>query len=102
MNTIDYSFLKYYPSIMDDDNSTVVGIAFYNRDGDYAGLSYRHDLPLLHDDIDMEMVYDLLEGIDIELHAAENFNLQEYTRHFVNNFRFTEIRTVDVDDMCSV
>jgi hypothetical protein len=100
---LHYSILKYAP-ITSSASPIILGILFHEPSLDYREFRFTTDhsrLSKLTPAVDVEMVEKMLRGIreDIESERFDRkgFDIEEYTRFWINDFRFDGVETVECD-----
>lgn len=99
---LKYSVLKYVPSYTQSEQF-VLGILFHDEELDYRKFRFRQDvshLLQLDSELDIELVKKLLHGIKEEVEAEspdKPFDIEDFTRFYLNAFRFTETKTIKYD-----
>lgn len=79
-----------------------LGIIFYAPEGDMQTFTYVDNLSPIEevdDEIDLKLVRCLLLGIKEDIEAQKDFSIREFTRYYVNEFRFDDERTIETEDM---
>ena len=79
-----------------------LGIIFYTPEKDIQTFIYVDDLsPIaeIDDEINLELVRCLLLGIKEDIESQQNFSIREFTKYYVNDFRFDDEQTVQTDDI---
>lgn len=105
MNHIEYSALNYYHSPISDE-CLCLGILFHNittGQRDFRYISNFKRFQIFDDEADVNFVRAYLIGIkeDVEnsvLNYNESFELQSYIKVFANEFRFSTIKKLKVDE----
>lgn len=105
MNTIQYTSLKYYNSIISDE-CLYVGILFNNLTTNERTFKTIHNfkrLEVFDDEIDTDFVKMYLNGIKYEveeslLNINKDFCTDLYIKKYVNEFRFSKITTIKTAD----
>ncbi|MCM1174114.1 MAG: hypothetical protein NC341_03580 [Blautia sp.] len=105
MNHIEYSALNYYHSPVSDE-CLCLGILFHNittGQRDFRYISNFKRFQMFDDEADVNFVKAYLAGIkeDIEnsvLNYHKSFELQSYIKVFANEFRFSTIKRLQVDE----
>ena len=99
---LKYSVLKYVPSYTQSEQF-VLGILFHDEELDYRKFQFRQDIShllQLDSELDIELVKKLLHGIKEEVESespAKPFDIEDFTRFYLNAFRFTETKTIKYD-----
>lgn len=104
MKKIQYTSLKYYNSIISDE-CMYVGMLFHDITSDERCFKYIRNfkrLEVFDDEADIEFIKLYLQGIKDEVESNmfnyEKFNIKEYIRYYVNEFKFTNVNTYIADD----
>ena len=103
MINVDYSVLCHYPSIVSKDCLTL-GIVFHDRSnniGDFKSIKKWDRAKAFNDSLDIEMIKLQLECIKDEIKdftKEENFDLDKYTKFYVNELKFTEVNNVFINE----
>lgn len=105
MNHLEYSALNYYHSPISDE-CLCVGILFHNLttgQRDFRYISNYKRFQSFDDEADIEFVKSYLRGIkeDIEntiFNFNSGFDLKSYIHFFANEFRFSTVRKLIVED----
>ena len=101
---LKYAVLSYSPFALPGENVDL-GILFCKEKQDYREFRFRKDLSELAkfgDMVDIAMVEKLLYGIKEEVESEKYehkvFDIDEYTRFFINDFCFGETKMMKYDD----
>lgn len=105
MSHIEYSALNYYHSPVSDE-CLCLGVLFHNLTTgrrDFRYISNFRRFQTFDDEADVNFVKAYLAGIkeDVEisvLNCRESFDLQSYIRMFANEFRFSNIKKLNVGE----
>lgn len=79
-----------------------LGIIFYVPGEDIQTFTYTDNFsPIkeIDDEIDLKLVRCLLLGIKEDVEVQKDFSIREFTRYYVNEFRFDDERTVETEDI---
>ena len=102
---LHYSLLRYSPSVRFED-SIVLGILFHEKEQNFRTFTYRDDLsPLsaLSPDADINLHKKLFVGIkeevESEIYSKKEFDIKEYTRFYLNSYRFAEPVSIQYEDL---
>jgi hypothetical protein len=105
MSELHYSILKYSP-ITPHTTPITLGILFHKPSLDHSEFRFTTDhsrLSKLTPAVDVEMVEKMLRGIreDIESErlGRKGFDIEDYTRFYLNDFSFGDIETLECDDL---
>lgn len=104
-NNIKFSILSYYPNFLNNENINV-GILFHNLlDNNIKFIITKNwnRVKVFDDEININFTKDFLQGIADELKSTlfndnSNFSIKEFTRFYVNQFRFNQIVESKDDD----
>lgn len=102
MSKVQFSVLCNYPSIVSKD-CIALGILFYNMTEHLCVLKKVKNwkrVESFNDELDIEIVKLQLESIEEEVNdfaKEKNFDLKEYTKFYVNEIKFTEVFTADIE-----
>lgn len=105
MHHIEYAALNYYHSPISDE-CLCIGVLFHNvttGQRDFKYISNFHRFQVFDDEADIDFIKLYLRGIKEEVEASlfnfgKVFNLQAYVRVYANEFRFSSIRTLPVEE----
>ena len=105
MSRIEYSALNYYHSPISDE-CLCLGVLFHNittGQRDFRYISNFKRFQAFDDEADVNFVKAYLIGIkeDVEttiLNYKQSFDLKSYIRVFANEFRFSKIKELNVDE----
>ncbi|EGT3817430.1 TPA: DUF3037 domain-containing protein [Clostridioides difficile] len=103
MLNVQYSILCNYPSIVSKDCLTL-GILFHDRTNnicEFKIIKKWQRLKAFNDELDIDIVKLQLEAIKEEVQESAskgNFNLKDYTKFYVNELKFTEVVSIDIDE----
>ncbi len=81
-----------------------LGIIFYAPGEGIQTFTYVDDLsPIaeIDDEIDLKLVRCLLLGIKEDIEAQKDFSIREFTRYYVNEFRFDNEQTVETENVAA-
>lgn len=99
-------FNDTYAPITSHADSIILGILFHEPSLDFREFRYTFDLSHFSEvcpDMDVRMIERLLRGIkeDVESKEFETkpFDIEEYTRFWINDFCFGEIKRVEYDEL---
>lgn len=102
---LKYSVLRYSPSTIAGEKINL-GIIFCDEENGYREFRYSKKFSRLasfDDEIDIDMVKELLKGIqeDVEgtLFTYSDFDIDKYTKYYVNDFSFERPKAVAYDDL---
>lgn len=102
---LKYSVLRYSPSKVAGEKINL-GIIFSDMESNYREFKYSKKfsrLSTFDDEIDISMVKKLLQGIcdDVSgnLFTYDNFDIDQYTKYFVNDFSFEKPKLIEYDDL---
>ncbi|WP_077612577.1 hypothetical protein [Clostridium sp. Marseille-P2415] len=106
MDTIEYTALKYYNSCISEE-CLYVGMLFNNLTTNtriFKSIKNFKRLATFDDEISVDFFRDYLESIREEVennifNHNKEFNLSEYIKPFVNELRFSTIKTETTDDV---
>lgn len=104
MYKVKFSVLSYYPSIVTDENINV-GILFFNETTNQRSFYIMKNwkrLESFDDEIDISFMKHYLEGIKHEVigdcfFGDGIFTIEEYTKFYVNDLRFSKIQEANLD-----
>lgn len=103
---VEFSVLGYYPSIVTDENINV-GILFHNIDRNeryfYITRNWKR-LEGFDDELDVEFIKEYLAGMKAQVENSlfnldASFSVRDFTRFYVNELRFSEVRSARTDDV---
>ena len=105
MYNIEYAALNYYHSPISDE-CLCIGVLFHNVTTGQRDFKYISNFQRFHsfdDEADVDFVKLYLRGIKEEVETSvfnynDNFNLSSYIRVYANEFRFSSIRSLSVDE----
>ena len=105
MNTIEYAALKYYNNVISEE-CLYVGMLFHNLTTgkvDFRYISNFKRFEAFDDEADPTFVKAYLAGIKKQVehnlfNYQNQFSISEYTKVYVNEFRFSEIITINVSE----
>ena len=105
MHHIEYAALNYYHSPISDE-CLCLGVLFHNITTGQRDFRYISNFQRFHsfdDEADVEFVKLYLKGIKEEVETSlfnfnKEFSLKVYTRVYANEFRFSSIRSIAVED----
>lgn len=105
MYNIEYAALNYYNSPISDE-CLCIGILFHNittGQRDFKHISNFHRFQIFDDEADIEFVKLYLRGIKNEVETSvfnfnKEFNLSAYIKVYANEFKFSSVRTLTVDE----
>lgn len=107
MNTLHFSVLSYFPSLLSDERINV-GIAFHseNTNGyEFYYIKKWSRVETFDDEVDIDILKLTVQGIKNKLeYTLDNnpvANLFDFTRHFVNELKFSSIQTIICDNINS-
>lgn len=102
---LKYSVLRYSPSTIAGEKINL-GIIFCDMESGYREFKYSKKfsrLATFDDEIDISMVKKLLQGIadDVagNLFTYDNFDIEQYTKFFVNDFCFEKPKSISYDNL---
>lgn len=106
MNTIEYTALKYYNSCVSEE-CLYVGMLFNNRTTNtrtFKSIRNFKRLAAFDDEISIDFFRDYLDSIKSEVETNifnydKEFNINEYVKPFVNELRFSDVKTEITDDV---
>lgn len=100
---LHYSILKYAP-ITSRSTYMTLGILFHEPSLDHREFRFTHDLSRLSQidpELDLGLVQKLLVGIKEEVEqrsvGEKAFDIEDYTRFYINAFYFEGVQTVKYD-----
>lgn len=96
-----YSILKYAP-IATRSTSIILGVLFHEPSFDHRDFRYIADftkLKTMCPEIDVKMLEKLLVGIKEQVKTAESFDIEDFTRFYLNDFRFEDIEWEEYGDL---
>lgn len=105
MNTIEFAALKYYNNVISDE-CLYVGMLFHNLSTgrvDFKHISNFKRFQAFDDEADVTFVKHYLAGIKNQVESnifnyQEAFSISEYSKVYVNEFRFSNVITINVED----
>lgn len=104
MYQIEYAALKYYNSTISEE-CLYIGMLFNNESTgrrDFKYISNFSRFQTFDDEVDVTFVKMYLKGIkeDVEenIFNYNKFSLRDYIKIYVNEFRFTEVQKVEVEE----
>lgn len=105
MYHIEYAALNYYHSPISDE-CLCIGVLFHNVTTGQRDFKYISNFQRFHsfdDEADVEFVKLYLKGIKEEVETSifnfnKEFNLSAYIKVYANEFRFSAVRELDVND----
>lgn len=104
MYQVEYTALKYYNSIISDE-CLYVGMLYNNittGQRDFRYISNFSRFKAFDNEANIDFIKAYLKGIKDEtennIFNYQNFNIKEFTKIFVNEFRFTDIMKIEVDE----
>lgn len=97
-NNIQFSVLSYYPNFLNNENINL-GILFHNLINNTRKFIITKNwkrISVFDDEIDLDFAKDFLKGIKEECedslwNSNDNFSLKEYTKYYINQYRFNKI-----------
>ena len=103
MYQIEYAALNYYHSPISDE-CLCLGVLFHNLTTGKRDFKYISNFQRFHsfdDEADVDFVRLYLRGIKEEVETtlfnyADDFSVENYTRVFANEFRFSSVRSLAV------
>ena len=106
MSTVYYSVLSYYPSFITNENVNL-GVLFYVVENNYASfysIKRWERVRAFDDEVDIDFMKDYLKGLsqDVEsnlFNYQNKFNIEEFVRYYVNEYKFSNIQTVETDEV---
>lgn len=105
MSKVEFSVLSYYPSFITTDSITV-GVLFNvpgNNKREFKHISNWRRLLSFDDELDKEFVETLFDGIQYQiqdnLFTNGKFVIRNFTRFYVNEFRFDDVISTEVDNI---
>ena len=105
MAIVKFSVLSYYPSFLTNENINI-GILFElpeeNETFFYHTKKWNR-VASFDDEIDINFLKDYLKGIAKEvstniINYQKKFNIEEYIKYYVNEFKFSKIQIIDAED----
>ncbi|BDR66951.1 hypothetical protein DP122_05190 [Clostridium tetani] len=103
MINVQYSVLCHYPSIVAKDCITL-GVLFYNKDEKNCVFEITkawNRVKSFNDELDIDLVKLQLNDIANEVDGFcknDEFNLDDYTKFYVNELKFTEVVNIEIDN----
>ena len=104
MYQIEYAALKYYNSVISEE-CMYIGMLFHNLttgQRDFRYISNFSRFQAFDDEADVGFVKMYLKGIKTQIETNifnyNNFSIAEYTRIYVNEFRFTNVMQIEVGE----
>lgn len=105
MFKVEYAALKYYNSIISEE-CLYIGMLFHNLttgDRDFRYISNFKRFRAFDDEADVSFIKAYLLGIKTQvenniLNYQDSFSIKEFTRVYVNEFKFTDITTIEIDE----
>ena len=105
MHQIEYSALNYYNSPISDE-CLCIGVLFHNVTTGQRDFKYISNFQRFHafdDEADIDFVKLYLRGIKEEVETSlfnydKEFNLGAYIKVYANEFKFSSVRTLSVDE----
>lgn len=104
MYKIQYAALKYYNSVISEE-CLYIGMLYNNLTTgkrDFRYISNFNRFQSFDDEADVQFIRMYLRGIqqkvENNLFNSEPFNFKEFTKIFINEFRFTEVTEISVDE----
>lgn len=79
-----------------------LGIIFHSPEAGVQTFIYVEDLSRMakfDNEINLKLVHCLLLGIKEDIESQQNFSIREFTKYYVNEFRFDDEQTVKTDDI---
>lgn len=102
---LKYSVLRYSPSTVSGEKINL-GIIFYDQFCGYREFKYSKKFNRLRsfdDEINIDLVKKLLQGIKEEvegnLFTYDKFDIEEYTKYYVNDFCFDKPKAIKYDNL---
>ena len=103
MYQIEYAALNYYHSPISDE-CLCLGVLFHNLTTGKRDFKYISNFQRFHsfdDEADVDFVRLYLRGIKEEVETtlfnyADDFSVENYTRVFANEFRFSSVRSLAI------
>lgn len=105
MYHIEYAALNYYHSPISEE-CLCIGVLFHNLTTGKRDFKYISNFQRFHsfdDEADIEFVKLYLRGIKEEIETSifnynEEFDMNSYTRVYANEFRFSSVKTLNVNE----
>ena len=105
MNKIEFAALKYYNNVISDE-CLYVGMLFHNLSTgrvDFKHISNFKRFQAFDDEADVNFVKHYLAGIKHQVESnifnyQNAFSISDYSRVYVNEFRFSNVITINVED----
>lgn len=105
MSRIEYAALKYYNNIISEE-CLYIGMLYNNLTTgkrDFRYISNFSRLQSFDDEADIDFIKAYLEGIKQQVennifNYNTSFDMKEFSRFYVNEFKFSDITVIDVDD----
>lgn len=105
MYQIEYAALKYYNNVISDE-CLYIGMLFYNLTTgkrDFRYISNFKRFQSFDDEADVDFVKLYLAGIKQQIEEnifnyKSEFSIADYTKIYVNEFRFSNVTTMEVDE----
>ena len=105
MYRIEYTALNYYHSPISEE-CLCIGVLFHNLTTgrrDFKYISNFHRFHSFDDEADIDFVKLYLRGIKEEIETSmfnynDNFDLNSYIKVYANEFKFSSIKTLNVDE----
>ena len=102
MHIVEYSVLSYYPSFILTDSMTI-GLLFHcvhDDQREFVHTSNWNRLKSFDDELNLEFVKaflkDISNSIEPNLLNTKPFNLKEFTKFYVNEYKFSKVHRVEV------
>lgn len=105
MHQVEFAALKYYNNLVSEE-CLYIGMLFHNLNTgkcDFKYISNFKRFQLFDDEADVDFVKAYLLGIKQQIESYNNignaeFTLSSYIKIYVNEFKFTKITTIDVEE----
>lgn len=95
-----YTLFKYAP--LQSSISIPLGILFHEPTFDHREFRHITDFSKLNTncpELDISMIKKLLIGIKEQVESAGHFTIEDFTRFYLNDFRFEEIKWEEYGDL---
>lgn len=99
---IKFSVLSYHPSFLTGETINI-GILFQHENkGTFTKITKWHRLEVFDDELDIEFAKVFLsgieDGINNHLFNQTKFSIENFTRFYINEFKFSPIHTLNVNN----